>query len=430
MQVTRSNLSDTKIKLTLIADQAQLDNAKRQTLKALSKDIKLAGFRQGKVPLELVEKNANPSLLQQDFLERAMNTMYGQALDEEKLRPVAQPQVTVTKFVPFTTLEIDAEVDVIGQIKLMDYKKAKLAKETPKVTADDVKAVLKQLQTREAERKDVDRAAKDGDQVVIDFAGVDAKDSTPISGADGRNYPLVLGSNAFIPGFEPNLIGMKADEEKTFDITFPEDYGVESLQKREVSFTVKVHKVQEVVEPAADDEFAAKIGPFKTLAELKADIKKQLEVEKQHQADRDYEEQLLNLVADKSEAAIPDSLVEAEIARMEASERQDLGYRGQTWQEHLEAEGVTEEEHREKNREQATRRVKAGLVLAEVAEKEGVDVTKEELDLRLQLLKGQYQDAAMQAELDKAENRREIASRLLTEKTVAKLVGYATANSK
>jgi trigger factor len=298
------------------------------------------------------------------------------------------------------------------------------------VTADDIKAVLKQLQTREAERKDVDRAAKDGDQVVIDFAGVDAKDGTPINGADGRDYPLVLGSNAFIPGFEPNLIGTKADEEKAFDITFPEDYGVESLQKRKVTFAVKVHKVQEVVEPAADDEFAAKIGPFKTLAELKADIKKQLEVEKQHQADRDYEEQLLNLVADKSEAAIPDSLVEAEIARMEASERQDLGYRGQTWQEHLEAEGVTEEEHREKNREQATRRVKAGLVLAEVAEKEGVDVTKEELDLRLQLLKGQYQDAAMQAELDKAENRREIASRLLTEKTVAKLVGYATANSK
>jgi trigger factor len=430
MQVTRSNLSDTKIKLTLVADQKQLDTAKRQTLKALSKDIKLPGFRQGKVPLELVEKNANPSLMQQDFMERAMNAMYGQALDEERLRPVAQPQVSVTKFVPFTTLEIEAEVDVIGQIKLMDYKKAKLAKEAPTVTAEDVKAVIKQLQTREAERKDVDRAAKDGDQVVIDFAGVDAKDGAPINGADGTNYPLVLGSNSFIPGFEPNMIGMKAGEEKAFDITFPEDYGVESLQKRKVTFTVKVHTVQEVVEPKADDEFAAKIGPFKSLDELKSDIKKQLEVEKQNQANRDYEEQLLNLVADKSEAAIPDSLVEAEIARMEASERQDLGYRGQTWQEHLEAEGVTEEEHREKNREQATRRVKAGLVLAEVAEKEGVDVTKEELDLRLQLLKGQYQDAAMQAELDKAENRREIASRLLTEKTVAKLVGYATANSK
>lgn len=430
MQVTRSNLSDTKVKLTLVADQQQLDAAKQQTLRALSKDIELPGFRRGKVPLELVEKNSNPSLLQQDFLERVMNVMYGQALDNEKLRPVAQPQVTVTKFVPFTTLEIEAEVEVIGSVKLMDYKKAKLAKESVKVTAEDVKAVIKQLQTREAERKDVDRAAKNGDQVVIDFAGVDARDGKPINGADGHNYPLVLGSNSFIPGFEPNLIGMKAEEEKTFDITFPDDYGVESLQKRKVTFTVKVHKVQEIVEPKADDGFAAKIGPFKTLDELKADIKKQLAAEKQHQADRSYEEQLLNLVADESEVAIPESLVDAEIARMEASERQELGYRGQTWQEHLESEGVTEEEHREKNREQATRRVKAGLVLAEVAEKESVDVTKDELDLRLQLLKGQYQDKAMQVELDKPENRREIASRLLTEKTVAKLVGYASTNSK
>jgi trigger factor len=428
MQVTRNNLSDTKVQLTLVADEQQLKAAKQQTLQAMSKDIKLPGFRQGKVPLALVEKNANPNIMQQDFLERAMNVMYGQALDDEKLRPVAQPQVTVTKFVPFTTLEVEAEVDVIGAIKLMDYKKAKLAKEPAKVTADDVKAVVKQLQIREAERKDVDREAKDSDQVVIDFAGTDAKTKEPINGADGRSYPLVLGSGTFIPGFEPNIIGMKAGDQKTFDITFPKDYGVESLQERKVTFAVTAHKVQEIVEPKADDAFAAKVGPFKTMDELKADIKKQLEAEKQNQADRAYEEQLLNLVADKSAVAIPESLVEAEIARMEASERQELGMRGQTWQEHLEADGVTEEEHREKNREQATRRVKAGLVLAEVAEKEKIDITKDELDLRIQLLRGQYQDKAMQAELDKPENRRDIASRMLTEKTIAKLVTYALQN--
>lgn len=427
MQVTRNNLSDTKVQLTLVADEQQLDTAKQQTLRALSKDIKLPGFRQGKVPLSLVEKNANPSVMQQDFLERVMNAMYGQALDDEKLRPVAQPQVTVKKFVPFTTVEIEAEVDVVGSVKLMDYKKAKLVKDKAKVTAEDVKAVIKQLQTREAERKNVDRAAKEGDQVVIDFKGVDAKTKDPINGADGSKYPLILGSDTFIPGFEPNVIGMKTGDEKTFDITFPEDYGVESLRKRKVTFTVTVHEVQEVVEPKADDEFAAKVGPFTSLDELKTDIKKQLEVEKQQHTDRDYEEKLLNLVADESEVAIPDSLIEAEIDRMDAIERRDLAMRGQTWQEHLEAEGITEEEHREKNREQARRRVKAGLVLAEVAEVEKIDVTREELDLRLQLLRGQYQDKAMQAELDKPENQREIASRLLTEKTIAKLVEYASA---
>jgi len=428
MQVTRNNLSDTKVQLTLVADQALLDATKQQSLHALSHDLKLPGFRQGKVPLAMVEKNVNPTVLQQDFMERAMNTMYGQALDDEKLRPVAQPQVTVKKFVPFTELEIEAEVDVIGAVKLADYRKLKLTKDAAKVTADDVKQVVAQLQTREAERKDVERAAKDGDQVVLDFAGVDAETKQPISGADGRQYPLVLGSGSFIPGFEPEIIGIKAGDEKIFDITFPADYGAESLRNKKVTFTVTAHKVQEVVLPKVDDTFAAKVGPFKTVDEMKADIKKQLESEKQHQADRDFEEIVLNTIADQSEVAIPDSLVEAEIGRMEASERQELTYRGQTWQEHLESEGLTEEEHREKNREQASRRVKAGLVLAEIAEQEKVDVNKDELDLRLQLLKGQYQDKDMQSELDKPENRREIASRMLTEKAVAKLVEYVSKN--
>jgi len=427
MQVTRNNISDTKVQLTLVADKAQLDETKQQTLRAISKSLKLPGFRAGKAPLQLVEKNADPNTLQQDFMERAMNAMYGKALDDENIRPVSQPQVTVKKFVPFSDLELEAEVDIIGEIKLVDYKKTKLAKPASKITADDVKEVIKQLQTREAERKDVDRAANDGDQAVIDFAGVDAKTKEPIKGADSKAFPLVLGSGAFIPGFEPNIIGMKADEEKTFDITFPKDYTVESLQNRKLTFTVKVIKVQEIVSPTVDDAFAAKIGPFKTVDELKADIKKQLEAEKQSQTDREYEEQLINMVADASTVAIPDSMVNSEIDRMEASERQELTYRGQTWKEHLEAEGISDEEHREKNREQATRRVKAGLVLAEIAEKEQVDVDRDELDLRINLLKGQYQDPAMVAELDKPENRREIASRILTEKTVAQLVKYALA---
>jgi trigger factor len=427
MQVTRKNLSDTKVQLTLSADGQLLDNVKEQTLRAVARDMKLPGFRPGKAPLTIVEKNANPNSLQQDFLERAMNAMYGQALDREKLRPVAQPQVTVKKFVPFSTLEIEAEVEVIGDVKLTDYKKLRIAKETKKIAADDVKEVLKQLQTREAERKDVDRAAKDGDQVVIDFKGTDAKNDEAINGADGRNYPLVLGSNAFIPGFEPNLIGMKTGDDKSFDITFPKDYGVSALQNRKVKFAVTVHKVQEVIEPKLDDEFAAKVGPFKNLDELKEDIKKQLQAEQEQQAQRQYEEQVLNAVADKSLVAIPDSLIDNELERMNADERQNLAYRGQTWQEHLKEEGVTENEHNSRNREQAERRVKAGLVLAEVAEREGMDVSRDELDLRIQLLKGQYQDKKMQAELDKPENRREIASRMLTEKTVAKLVEYASA---
>lgn len=426
MQATRKNLSDTKVQLKIVADQAELDNAKQQTLRALAKDMRLPGFRAGKAPLNMVEKSANPNVLQQEFLDRVMNTVYGAALDAENLRPVDQPQVTIKKFVPFSELEIEAEVDVIGEMKLADYKKIKLPKEAVKVTAKDVDEVIEQLRSREADKKDAERAAKDGDQVVIDFAGTDSKTKEPVSGADGKDYPLTLGSNTFIPGFEPELIGLKAGDEKTFDVKFPKDYGVAALQDRKLTFQVTVKQVVELVKPKLDEEFAAKIGPFKDVEELKADVRKQLESEKQYQAEREYDEKLLNAVADKSTVAMPDSLIDRELDRMEADERQNLAYRGQTWQEHLEAEGLTEEEHRAQNRDQAERRVKAGLVLANISEAEGIDVTNDELSLRINILKGQYQDKAMQAELDKPENRREIASRILTEKTLEVLKGYAS----
>jgi trigger factor len=426
MQVTRKNISDTKVQLILVADEAQLAKAKQEALSHVGKDLKVPGFRQGKVPAALIEKHVSSSALQQEFIEHAMNALYGAALDQENLRPVAQPQVTVKKFVPFTTVEIEAEVEILGEIKLTDYKKLTSKKVAVKITAADINEVLEQLRTREATKQEVERAAKNDDQVTLDFKGVDAKTKEAISGADGKNYPLPLGSDTFIPGFEPEIIGMKAGDEKTFDITFPADYGVVTLQNRKVTFTVNVHKVEELVKTKLDDEFASKVGPFKTLDELKEDIKKQLTAEKEQQAQRAFEEVLINEVADKSTVAVPDSLISGELDRMDADERQNLMYRGQTWQEHLDAEGITEEAHREKNREQAIRRVKAGLVLSEVAQKEKIDVTREELDLRLALLKGQYQDKTMQTELDKPENHREIASRILTEKTIAKLEAFAT----
>ncbi len=427
MQVTKEQLSPTKVKLTIVADVELLKSIKDQTLRALAKDMKMPGFRPGKIPMAVVVKNLNPSLLQSEFLDKAMNRLYGAALDQEKLRPVAQPVANVKKFVPFDTLELEAEVEVIGAIKLAEYKKMKIPVEPVKATEKDMTDVVAQLRIREATKEDVDRAAKQDDQVWIDFTGVDAKTGEPIQGADGKQYPLVIGSNTFIPGFEPHLVGLKAGDEKTFNVTFPADYGVSALQKKKVEFTVTVTKVQAVVLPKLDDEFAAKVGPFKDMAELKADIKNQINHEKQTRADREYQSKLLEQVTDESEAAIPDALIEEEVDRLEKDERQDLMYRGTTWEEHLKQEGVNQAEHRAKKRDEAERRVKAGLVLAEIAEAEKIDVSREELDGRLNSLRAQYQDKAMLAELNKPENRREIASRLLTEKTIEALVSYASA---
>jgi trigger factor len=430
MQVTKKNLSDTKVQLALVADAEQLQAAKKDALAHLAKDLRLPGFRQGKAPAALVEKNINQATLQTEFLDRAVNLMYMTALRQENLRPVTQPEVKITKIVPYDTLEVEVIVEVVGEIKLPDYKKIKRDKQKVSVADKEVQEVLDQLAKREAERKDVDRAAKKDDQTYIDFKGVDAKTREAISGADGKDYPLVLGSDTFIPGFEDNLLGMKAGEEKTFTLTFPKDYGVKTLQNAKVEFTVKVIKVQEIVEPKIDDAFAAKVSPFKTVAELKEDIKKQLLAEKEREADRAFVDELVMEIANKTKVAIPAVLIDEQLERIVNDQKQTLLSRGQTWQEFLKGQGVTEEEYLKTLRPDAELRVKAGLVLGEIADLEKIDISAEELEIRIQLLRGQYPDKQMQLELDKPEAKREIASRMISEKTVDKLVAYATSKTK
>lgn len=418
MQLKRDQLSPTKVKLTIEADAAELEKTKTHVLDHLKGNVKVPGFREGKAPLNLIEKQLDPTVLQSEFLDHGVNDLYVEAVQREGLRVVAKPEVSVTKFVPFTTLEFTAEVEIVGDIKLGDYKKIKVTPQKVEVTAADVNSVIDNLKQRAATRSEVKRAAKNGDEVTIDFKGVDAKTREPIEGADGTSYPLVLGSKSFIPGFEEELVGLKVADEKTFDITFPKDYGATDLQNRKVTFTVTVHKIQELKEPKLDDEFAKSVGPFKSVADLKADIKKQLQVEKQQEADRQFDNELLQKIAEKSEVSIPDALIEEEVDRIEEEEKRNVVYRGQTWQEHLDAEGVTAEEHRARNKEGAALRVKAGLVLGEISQAEKITVTPEELEIRLMLLKNQYPDPQMQAELDKPENIRDIQSRMLTEKTL------------
>ena len=430
MPVTKEQLSPTQLKLTVTADTDQLETVKQHVLKQLAGNVKVPGFRPGKAPLNLIEKQVDPAVMQSEFLEHAVNDLYLDAGRQEKLRPVSEPKITVSKFVPFSTLEFIAEVDVVGAIKLADYKRIKHAAPAVNVTAKDVDDVIANLRQRAATKQDVDRAAKTGDEVTIDFKGTDAKTKQPVEGAEGQDYPLVLGSQNFIPGFEEQLIGLKAGGEKTFELTFPADYGVKDLQKKRVSFTVTVKKVQALNEPALDDAFAASVGPFKTVAELKTDIKKQVTAERQREAQTTFENELLQKIADKSTVDIPPALVDSEMDHLEEEEKRNVAYRGQTWQEHLDQEGVTAEAHREQKREAAEQRIQAGLLLGEVAEREQINVTPEELEIRIQLLKGQYTDPAMQAELDKDENRRDIRGRLLTEKTLDRLRSYAIKEDK
>lgn len=425
MHVTRESKAATQSHLVITATTEDLEPIRKHVLGHFRTRVKVPGFRPGKAPVSLVEKHVDQKALLDEFMEHALNELYRRAIGQEKIRPVSSPKVELKKFVPFSSLEFEADLETIGDIKLANYKSIKVAKKQASVAAKDVNDVLSNLQKRMAEREEVSRTAKNGDEAIIDFAGRDEEDK-PISGADGKDYPLILGSKTFIPGFEDHVIGMNSGDEKEFKITFPEDYGVAALQNKEVTFKVTVKKVQELKEPKLDDDFAKKAGPFKTLAELKADIKKQLTTERQREADQQYENELIQKVVEKSSVEIPETLINEQIERLEDEEKRNLVYRGQTWQEHLEAEGVTEQQHRERQKPEAELRVKAGLVLSEIADKEQLTVQPEELEIRIQMLKGQYKDAAMQAELDKPENQQDIAARLLTEKTIAKLVEYSS----
>lgn len=427
MKVSTTHPSATEATLVVVADTKELDTIKQHVLKQLSRNVKLPGFRQGKAPAALIEKNIDPSTLQSEFLEHAINDLYPGAVQQAAIRPVARPDIQLKKFVPFTTLEFEVTVAVVGKIQLPDYKKLKKARPAVKLTDKDVEEVITALRTREAEKQPVKRAAKEGDEVVINFKGTDEKGEA-VKGAEAKDYPLQLGSKSFIPGFEDNLIGMKAGEDKTFKLTFPKDYGVKALANRKVSFAVTVATVHEVVKPKADDAFAAKVGPVQTLKQLKEDIRRELSIERQRQTDLEYESALVRDITAKSKLQVPQVLIDDQVERMFKETKQNLVYRGQTIQEFLEAMGKSEEDYKKDElAPQAEERVKASLVLAEIAEAERLEIMPEELEIRLQALKSQYKDPQMQAELDKPENRHEIAARMLSEKTVARLAEYANA---
>ncbi len=427
MQIKRTNVSETEVKLEISAESTELDHFKAKTLKRLAKGQKVSGFRQGKAPLALIEKALDPTILQTEFLEDTIGRLYMDAAIQEKLKPIDRPDIALTAFVPYTTLSFVATVQTIGEVTLSDYKKIKKSSKTQPVEEQDVDEVIENLRLRLSEKKDVDRVAKSDDQVIIDFEGKDAKGEN-VAGASGKDYPLILGSKTFIPGFEEHVVGMKAGETKTFHVTFPKDYGHKPLAGTKVEFTVTMHKVQEVVLPKVDAAFAAKSGPFKTVDELRKDIRQQLEHEKTAQAQNTFENELLGGIVDKSRAALPEILVKEQLERSLIDFKQNLVYRGVTISEYLTQTGLKDEDElKDKElRPEAERRVKTGIVLTEIAEKEGIEVTPEELEVRLQLLKGQYaSDPTMQAELDKPEARRNIASQMMSEKTVAKLVEYA-----
>ena len=423
MKTTVKKLSDTKVCLTITLGADELNAAEQVALTKMARDLKVPGFRKGKVPVSVAAKHVNPMALQEQVLDNALSKAVAEAFMNEKLQALERPSVEVKKFVPNQEVEFTAEAPVVPPVKLGDYKKLKAKAQTVKVEAKDVDEVIERMQQNFVDKTEVKRAAKDGDEVIIDFVG--KKDGVAFDGGSAKDFALKLGGGQFIPGFEEGVVGHKAGETFDLNLEFPKDYHAENLAGAKVVFSVTLHKVNELKLPELNDEFAAKCGPFTDIKELKADIKREITAQKEREAKEKLKDELVAELVDSSKVALPELLIDDQLRSIEQDLMQNLSYRGLTMDAYLKTQGFKDKADWQKKeaRPAAEKRVKAGLVLAELSKELGVEVSREELDAQISTFKQQYgKDAKLAARFDDPNVHRDIANRMITDKTIDKLV--------
>ncbi|MGE5299156.1 MAG: trigger factor [Acidobacteriota bacterium] len=423
MKSTVKNISDTRVLVTVTLDAGELAAAEQVALKKLSKDVKVNGFRKGHVPIEVVKKNVDPATLSQETVENALSKGVAEAYLNNDLQALERPEVEIKKFVPGDTLEFTAEGDVLPKVTLGDYKKLKATAKAVEVAKDDIEDVVERMRKGFAEKKETKAAAKDGDETVIDFVG--KKDGVAFEGGTGTDYPLTLGSNSFIPGFEEALVGLKPGDKKDVELTFPKEYHAKDLAGKKVVFEVTVKKVNAVTLPKVDDEFAAKVGPFASAKELRDDIKREITAQKEREAGDQLKDDLVKQLVEKSKVSVPAVLREDQIKSIEQDLRQNLMYQGMTLEQYFESKGYADRDAWAKGEaeEAADNRIKAGLVLAELSKELKIEATADELAEHINQYKQSYaNNPDMAKRFDEPEVQREVANRLITEKTVDELM--------
>ena len=423
MKTTVKKLSDTKVCLTITLGADELNAAEQVALTKMARDLKVPGFRKGKVPVSVAAKHVNPMALQEQVLDNALSKAVAEAFMNEKLQALERPSVEVKKFVPNQEVEFTAEATVVPPVKLGDYKKLKAKPRAVKVEAKDVDEIIERMQQNFVDKTEVKRAAKDGDEAIIDFVG--KKDGVAFDGGSAKDFALKLGGGQFIPGFEEGVVGHKAGETFDLELEFPKDYHAENLAGAKVVFSVTLHKVNELKLPELNDEFAAKCGPFTDVKELKADIKREITAQKERDAKEKLKDELVAELADSSKVALPELLIDDQLRSIEQDLMQNLSYRGLTMDSYLKTQGFKDKADWQKKeaRPAAEKRVKAGLVLAELSKELGVEVSHEELDRQISTFKQQYgKDAKLAARFDDPNVHRDIANRMITDKTIDKLV--------
>jgi len=415
-------LEKSLVALTVEVGAEEFNAAIEKAYRKMVKKINVPGFRAGKAPRKIIEGMYGVEVFFEEAINIAFPDAYEAAVKEQDLQVVGYPEVEMVGECTREGFTFKAVAPVYPEVTLGEYKGLSAEVEEVKVMAADVNERLKSMQDRNSRLVSVERAAKEGDTAVIDFEGF--LEGVPFEGGKGENHSLELGSHSFVPGFEEQVVGMKAGEEKDLDITFPEDYHAD-LAGKAVVFKVKVQEVKAKEVPALDDEFAKDVSEFDTLKELKADLKKKITEERQKVADQAFEDALMEQVAANLTAEVPDAMVEAQCRQFLENSKAQIAQYGIPYDQYLQMTGMTEEKILEDAKEPALRQVRMDLAVAAIIKAENLEASDEDVEAEFQKMADQY---GMELEMVKKYLQPEaVKDQIISRKAVAVVVDSAKA---
>lgn len=387
MEHTVEKLSGNKVKISFKAPADEFEQAINKAYLKMRSQIGVPGFRKGKAPRKLIERMYGAGVFYEDALEILFPDAYMTAVKENDLQPVGRPELDVDEMESGKDLAFSCEVFVMPEVTLGAYKDVEIARKVRKVTAEEVDAQLEQERKRVARSVDVtDRGLENGDKAELDYSG--SVDGEKFDGGTAEHQTLAIGSGSFIPGFEEQMIGMTVGQERDLNVKFPEEYHAESLQGKDAVFHVKLHAITREELPELDDEFAAEVSDFDTLAEYRADVEKKLQETSDAQAEEAARQSLVETVVGNAEIDVPAPMVEEKLDEMIQQMNWRMQQQGFSMEQYLSILGQTEAQMRDMYRAEALSNVKSELVIDEIIKAEGIEADDADVDKLLESYAG------------------------------------------
>ena len=419
MKVTVENGENQQVTLTIEVEAAEINKAVEQACKRLANRVSIPGFRKGKAPRMIVERHVGKDAVLQVAFDIVAPKALSKAFDEQKIDPVTRPNVDIETLEEGKDLVFKATVTPRPEVKLGDYKGLNVPKNEVNITDEDVEKQLKTFQDRQGKLVDAPEGAevKDGDFTTLDFKGFVGGEA--FDGGEGKDYPLQIGSNSFIPGFEDQLVGAKIGEERDVNVKFPEEYHAKELAGKDATFKCTIRSIKTKELPAIDDELAKKVSKFETLDELKADIRKNLEENAERTAENDQKSAAIEMATNNITVDIPAVMIDNRVTAMIQEMAMRLEQQGMKLEQYLQYAGTDIAKLREQYRETAEKNVKTDLMLEEVAKAEDIKVEAKDLDEEVAAMAAAYGATPQQVQKIIKEQGRigDLAASVLRKKT-------------